>query len=641
MAQVVNVTDVPELPGAGMLHFDDGRPPLMALPEIAGDYREKLGLSDERLAMTPQQSLSSNTNPPEKLDAGGGVFGGAPGWQDNFHGRTAPAPVAPSPPPAAPAVPVPPQQAPQGAVGAPPPDIAAPPPPPSVTDQVQQARDVVAQRASAELIRGTTGGGPARAAGYAPVSQKVITEQGAPYDPQAAGQRLEADKALLDAKLGEAATAKQIADAQAAKAASDNLAAQKRLADQQAEIQRKQTNYQQQNQHMERELQDYSQSAQPDPNRFFSSRTPVANMMSAIGQALGAAGASLGHTQNFAFEYVQSQIKNDIAAQQQAYESGRADRNNALARFANYYHGDIDMAKAGLNIAMNKVAETEAQQFAAQSQSKTITAGAQALAAQFQADSLKREQDKAALAMGTTKIESSDKYHAAEGGGQRPLTPAEQEARLKLLPKNGSVPQGFGAIPAQRVARLQDSYGAKKEDLANARHALNEEARSYGLKINHDTGEVLQPNGKPADASSLDLPGVGRVKGKLPDFLAGPEGRAARNARLDSVISYYKAAHGIQLTPEQAESAQQRLLGSTDEDAIRSLQQRAKHLNELDEQADATAASIGSPLVESRQRAEKNVKYSRATGTPLQPDPGVTGAAATSPDEPDSEDNSP
>ena len=50
MAKVIDVTDVDDIPGAGMLHFDDGRPPLMALPEIADDYRTHLGIPDNRVA---------------------------------------------------------------------------------------------------------------------------------------------------------------------------------------------------------------------------------------------------------------------------------------------------------------------------------------------------------------------------------------------------------------------------------------------------------------------------------------------------------------------------------------------------------------------------------------------------------------
>src|SRR4051794_3133824 len=48
MAKIIDVTNVPELPGAGLLHFDDGRPPLMALPEIADEHRERLGISAMR-----------------------------------------------------------------------------------------------------------------------------------------------------------------------------------------------------------------------------------------------------------------------------------------------------------------------------------------------------------------------------------------------------------------------------------------------------------------------------------------------------------------------------------------------------------------------------------------------------------------
>ena len=646
MAKVIDVTDVPELPGAGMLHFDDGRPPLMALPEIAGHYREQLGQPDERLA--------ANDKPPgeTRTDAGSWaerhpVISAAANFAAEHpvitHLASGPAlgiatgllrPDAPPPTPAAPAAapsqPAPP--APGGTPYGPPPPPAQPEPAPQ--DAVQQARDVVAQRAAAELIRGTTGGGPARPAGYAPVSQRTTVEAGPAYDPQAARDRLAADQSVLDAQLGQQATAKQIADAQAAKAAADNLAARQHLAAQQAEIQRKQQAYQQQNQHMERELADYSQSAQPDPNRFFSRREPIANIMSVIGQALGAAGASLGHSQNFAFEYVQQQIRNDIAAQQQAYEAGRADRNNALARFANYYHGDIDMAKAGLQQAMNKVAETEVSQFAAQAQSRTISSNAAALAAQFQKDSLMREQQKAELALGKTTTATEDKFHQAEGGGPRPLTPAEQEARLKLLGKPGKDQGALGLTP-QALARQKATYGTKKEQIARLYSALEEEAKLQGVAIDKATGTVIDPKtGRPATELPKS-PGIGYVAGHLPDSLAGEEGRALRRARANSARLHAQTIYDKSNTAEEAEHEIPTVMGKTPGDALRSLKQRLHELSQYDYQLDSTAATIDPRMVNERTRAQKDVNVSRATGEPLEgprPTPSENIVGAPEPD---------
>lgn len=660
MAKVVNVVDVPEMPGAGMLHFDDGRPPLMALPEIANDYRAHLGIDPIENGVagpgtgTPDlakqdrdQFVSDVSGAARKIGSffttpvGGGFVG--PG----AHPQAAPTP-APPPPQAAPA----PQQAaptPQGD-GVPPmlarppdpapqqaaPGQAAPQPgaPPSTDDLVSQANDAERRKAADELINGkVVPGGAGRPGGYQPNKQKVTTEAGPAYDTGMAGMRIDADRQLLDAQLAQANATKVTADAQAARAAAALPVYQQQAAKAQDDVARKEQAYQAQRQHLENELQSYSESAKPDPNKFFAQRGTVGNIMSVLGQALGAIGASLGHSQNFAFEYAQNQIKNDIESQRAAYEGGRADRNNALARFANYYHGDMDMAQNALTIAMNKVVATEATQFSSQSQSQQATAAANVLAAQFAKDSLTREQQLYNASIGKTTTETEDKYQtpqAASGPGRKKLTDAEEAHRLKIL-KAGGTP----ALSATGEARQKANYGTKIEATERFTDALAHEAELSGVRLDPETGTIVDPKtGKPA--TDLNVPvGAGYVGQHLPNLITPKDATALQRARVNSARLHSSAVLGKDLSAEEGQKEADRTLGQTDSERLDSLRQRAHELYRLRRSQDATAASIDPSIVNARNQAQKDVNVSRATGQPLPA--GPRGAAEGDSPEPESD----
>jgi len=669
MAKIVNVTDVPEMPGAGLLHFDDGRPPLMALPEIAQEHRERLGLTDD-------QRLAANDKPAgdSKPDAGGGFFGklwnGQLGWQgvpdkgerqrqaaaehnanekrlanDRTEAGVPPAPLEPIGPriaalargfaPPATAAPAPPDAAPespepQQEQGHAPGQASAP------ADPYQQARDAAAGRAADELMNGkVVQGGPYRPAGYSPSTRKVTTEAGPAYDTRAAGERIDAGSAVLDAQLSQMNAKKQMADAAASRAAADNLAAQQSVADQAAELQRKKAAYAKQNQGLENELARYTQEAAPDPNRFFNNRSAVANIFSAIGQGLGAFGASLNHTQNFAFDYVQNQIKADIAAQEEQFRAGRADRANALARFAEYYHGDLDMAKQALTIAMNKVAQTETEKFAAQSQSKEISAAAPVLAAQFQQQQLLNEQAKQELAMGKQTVVDEDKYHEAQGGGsyRRPLTDAESKSALGLLPQTGK-DQGALGLSAQGVARQKALYSSKIEPLASFADSLSHRATLMGIHFDPKTGELTNDKGKPAREEDLNVPvGAGAVGKHISSDWLTPKAKELQRAEENSVRLHAAAVYNHSISAEEGAEEVNKTIGSTDAAKLANMRYLAEEYRKRKLAIDTGAASIDPRLVNERDAAERAVNYARATGTPLAGPVPRTGGASVDVDD--------
>lgn len=636
MAKIVDVTDVPELPGAGLLHFDDGRPPLMALPEIADEHRERLGIN--ALANGVAGPGTGTPDPDAWKTRYGGTLGQiSPKAQGPATAPDNADPYAnPNQTPAAPAAPVtasPPASVPQqGTPGATP---EAPPEDPALA-----ASDARIKQA---LLTGRTPGAPQpfRPAGFSPDSKKVVTEAGPAYDPRAAAERMDAGAAVLDAQLAKAATDKQIAEANAAHAQAANLSAQQQAAHQAAEIQRKQQAFQAQDQHFQNDIAEYNKTAAPDPNRFIANRGIVANIFGALGQGLGAFGASLNHTDNFAFKYVQEQIKVDIAQQEAQFSAGRADKNNALARFVAYYHGDMDMAKTALAQAQNKVAETETQAFASQAQSKDISANAQVLAAQFQQQQLLHEQERAELAQGKTTTTSEDKFHQASGGGPGgKVLSLDDELKLrKDLKGKPSKDQGALGLTAQAEARQKANYGAKIEATERFTDALAHEAELMGVKLDPDTGTVVDPKtGKPATGVNVPI-GAGYVGQHLPGGVVSKEATALRRARVNSARLHATAILDKSITAEEGEKEADKTLGQTDSERLDSLRQRAHELYRLRRSQDATAAAIDPRIVNSRDQAQRDVNLSRATGKPLPAPELQPGASNGDPEQPDSDVN--
>ena len=465
-------------------------------------------------------------------------------------------------------------------------------PPGAPTDPALAASDA---RLDQMMLTGRLPGGPAspgRPAGFSPDSKKIVTEAGPQYDLRAAGERVDAGVMVLDAQLAKAASEKQTADAIVADATAKNMAAQQQLAAQQADMQRRKMAFQQQDSRLQQDLADYTESAKPDPSRYWS--TPAgaySGFLSVIGQGLGAAGASLAHTENWAFQAAQKKIQLEVMAQQAAFDAGRSDRKNALARLTDYYHGDIDMAKLGLSQALNKVAETEAMRFAAQSKSKDIVANAQLMAAQFQQQQLLDEQRRAELAAGKTTITSEDKFHQATGGGggSKPLT-IEQELALR------KARQPANPLSAKSEKKFQVDYGKAKEDEALARSALEQYAKTLGATWDQRTGQWVAPK-------DVSVSGHG-ITGMAPDFLTTQEGRNFRRVYNDVLSQTIKMRSGAAATEAEVDRLNKVVGGTYDSDLLGGL----NHLQKLqDSAAHERDAAYGPEIVEHHEDNRRGV----------------------------------
>lgn len=607
MAKIVDVTDVPELPGAGLLHFDDGRPPLMALPEVADEHRERLGISAMREGVAGPGAPDPDAWKTQ--------------WGGTLNPHTVPVPAAQSP-----AAPAPAPSQPQPDASGVPPALARPPESTAPAEPEDPAIAASDARLAQALITGRQAGGPpvpARPAGFSPDTKKVVTEAGPAYDVHAAGDRLDAGAAVLDAQLAKAATDKNIAEAAAAHAQAQNLHAQQQVAKQQADIVRKQQEFQQQNAAYQKDLDEYTQSAAPDPARYFQNKGAISSFLSIIGQGLGAFGAGLTHTQNFAFEAAQNEMKADMAAQQAAFDAGRADRKNALARFVDYYHGDIDMAKSALAQAMNKVAETETMQFAAQSQSQSVTANAKVLAAQFQQQQLLEEQKRADLAAGKVTTTTEDKFHQATGGspGGKPLTLEQELAIRKFKKPKDAKEQGALGLTPQAEARQKAAYSTKLENAARFADALSHRATLMGLHFDPDSGDLLNGSGKIATEKDLDVPtGAGVIGKHIASDVLTPKAMELRRAEVNSVRLHAAAIYNHSISAEEGEKEVDDTIGNTDSAKLANLKYLAEEYRKQKLAIDTGAASIDPRMVNSRKEAERAVNYSHATKRPL-PEP--------------------
>lgn len=607
MARIVDVTEVPDLPGAGQLHFDDGRPPILALPEIADQHREELGIPT---ALTqgvagPGSGTRDFGSQEEADKAAAGRARAVQGIADTakrgahwfLTGKNLPPadpaqpqpeidPVTGQPLPrdvhvgtaadfpraAAPAAP-----APAAAAEPAPQPVAAPPPPPpppddaAIAQQIERERILEEQRTGLRFVPGKP----------APTTDRVSTERGAPYSAADANERLKAAGGVLDAQLAAMTAEQQAAEAAAAKATAANLAAQQEVARRQAEIVRKQQDFQRQDSALQQDLNDYTESAAPDPNKYWDTLGGgAAHLLSIIGQGLGAFAAIRSGTENFAFKAAQARIQQELAAQEKAFDAGRADRKNALARLTDFYQGDREMGKLALSQALNKVAETETTRLAAHSRSSEISNNAKLLAAQFQQQQLLDEQKRMEIAAGKT---TTSHEAGMTPGHAEALTPEQRKANQEYLDRN----KDGGLTPKERTDKVID-YGEKKERWIDSKQKIENLATAYGLKVDWETGELKMPDGKRVDPDKVDLKGYSFWDRYLAsDFFKTAAGFEVARQQEAAATAYRLANTGVAYNPEELAAARKNQFGRFSADAVKILAQQVADSNKKERELDA------------------------------------------------------
>lgn len=490
-------------PGTGLFHFDDGRSTFAYEPALAAQLapKEDLRTADAR---PPDPWYDDPADPVQRPD-------GAPA------GMPAPPPrsvadVAP-PTPGAPSqardgmarIPLPGAGAPQGG--------SLPEPPP-----IRQA---------------------ARPAGYIPGARSTTIEAGPEYDLGQAADRAAANREVVKANLANFEATRQAAE-------NEGLAQQIRGADladraraQQRELQEKQQRYD-----VERAkasaLVDAAEQRKIEPNRLFQQQGVGGSVLLIIGQALGAFGASLNHTENWAATMVNKAVDRDIAAQEDEIRSGRVSANNRLARITDQMGGDIEQAKSVLKETHLAALDAQIKEHAAWAKAPEAQRAAQLWLAQNQQARLEEEQKQQQLSMGKTITKIDAKYQAAQAGGTRERTPEEQAKYWKAMAeikKNRGLAEGTALDATDQKA--VERYGKGRQGAEGLKQQIEATVSAAGGEIGKD-GRVKLPE---------DVPGVGRIKSNfVPDWLLSERGRRVRQNFGESAARALKEKSGASAT---------------------------------------------------------------------------------------------
>jgi hypothetical protein len=285
---------------------------------------------------------------------------------------------------------------------------------------------------------------------------------------------------MIDEALGqprEAQLAAQYAEFQKFNVEAQKAAAQ-RSAEAQAEQERQRLNQQRAAAVQQRQKDDLDvankayQDAKVDPDRFYKNRSTGANILSSIGVALGAFGASLNHTPNFALESVNKAIDNDMESQKEEIKKLGARSQNQLQQMRD---------ATGSNEAADNAFRIASLQYAQSKAAEVDTTGKGAALQKMFGDEIQRTKLANAL-----HRENTEKYVAPQmigGGGaaagadekdlsrelQLPDEMAGMPAGTRLIAKDAksadqlrTIVGGYSVLKglADKAAALQAKYGA-------------------------------------------------------------------------------------------------------------------------------------------------------------------------------------
>lgn len=509
MALPIRFDQEPEQPpGTGTFHFDDGRSTFAYEPALAAQLAPR---EDLRTAMAPDPWYDDPKDPVQRPP---GAPAGMPAPPPrSVADVSAPVPgAAPAAPPAAARdgmarIPLPGAGAPQGG--------SLPEPPP-----VHQA---------------------ARAAGYVPGAQSITTEAGPEYRLEDAADRSAANREVVKANLAnfEATRIGAENEALAQQVRQVDLADQARA--QQRELQEKQQRYQIERAKAE-SLVDSAAQRKIEPDRLWHQRGAAGNVALVLGQAMGAFGASINHTSNWAADLVNGQIDRDIAAQEDEIKSGRISANNKLARITDQMGGDVEQAKSVLKETHLAALDAQIKEHAAWAKAPEAQRAAQLWLAQNQQARLAEEQKQQQLSMGKTTTKVDAKYQTAQAGGTRERTPEEQAKYWKAMAeikKNRGLAEGTAVDEADQKA--VERYGKLRQGAENLAGQVSDVVSLAGGTVEKD-GRIKLPG---------DVPGVGVVKSRLPDALVSDQASRIRQTLGNLAADVVKDKSGAAVTDSE------------------------------------------------------------------------------------------
>lgn len=493
-------------PGAYEFRTRDGRTVVAGGPD-AEELRRRLDASrgpDLRLAQAPAQQ-----SPTERIDALQRL-------------GPAPAPVAePAPPAPAPTAPTAGEAAVQaGVTGLDPRRIYAPvrvPGKPAVT------REQLEEKASEGVPM--------------PRQTDVVVEGGFPVDENylqqlrdiSAERRRLGGEAAYAAEL--AAQSERMVEREHAARAAESLRVQR---ERESEITRRVE--------QETRLWEEARAAVPkkvDPHRLFrGAKGAVAAIISAISQGLGAYGATLGGTRNFAQDLINAAIERDIAAQEHEIKTRGQEANNALSQLERTL-GDRDQARVLLRQLQHDYVSAQRAEIAALTRRNDVMARAREWDLAEQERALREEQEFRRLAAGkvTRRVLAETAYpQAGVPAHERPPTEKEIQERIRTGQMELDYAQGVVGLhktgaeidKLQADAEKAQAGGEMPSDTARALVSVDSSidaavsiAEKYGYKVDRSTGRITETDKSGFPGRGLGGPGV-----RIPGVPASPEWQA-------------------------------------------------------------------------------------------------------------------
>jgi hypothetical protein len=363
-----------------------------------------------------------------------------------------------------------------------------------------------------------------------PKGSQVTVEGATPYDEELAAQRGEATEMrreamanrTIDERLAlqqEADDAQQLQQAMAQQVSPARQALQKI----EAGVQRDHQAY--------RSLVNEVQTGKVDRNRIFSGSTgTLAALGSVIGAAMGAYGATLGRTNNFALDLINASIDRDIQAQMNDFDRKGQAAENLYRDLMNQY-GNRDQAKAALEGIQREAAKGEAM-FRA---TRTKDAQAQNALQEWMANDLfgeaetERKIREASYGKHTQSVSAEMAYPRAASGPSldRKLYYETYEKALENQGKRAATESGV----AKAEADINQSNAQAEKYRAEATGGTDEDRRDFTTQARLvDSGKGIlgkiaaaskgsiayDPKTGAVTATGEDIPGVGAWDHKAP-----------------------------------------------------------------------------------------------------------------------------
>ena len=233
-------------------------------------------------------------------------------------------------------------------------------------------------------------------------------------------------------------------------------------------------------------------------------------LFDAIGVALGAFGAALAKTPNFAMEIMQNRINNDIRAQEKEIEVRGKTADNALARFERNL-GNMTLAKQAYKIARREEGQTQMDLIGAKAKSRDVKANVEAAKA-LNMKGLAEDTEKYRIMVADDVTKSIQNVPGSPGRAAGNRAPTTDEVPL---PKQGG--PGSGAqknVPATVASQLADLSSAKT-GLLKLQNKYEEAGRPQIWRTGTGASDFSQSYA--SDVNSLAAPVIRGLEGNAPN----------------------------------------------------------------------------------------------------------------------------